>query len=1190
MDTIEVSRQRAEQLHYAATSCGDDACEPYAFTCTEAKRRNLAVERVPKNDVRLHGARALYDPDALLILHEDTGDAFSNAFYVAHEIGHVEFGGADEFTSTSEADPLRSAEVASIGVDRVVDYNRKQRREIQMDLFAREFLLPRRWMRQLHVDGNKTASSIASQCKAPFSVVAQQLFDSLLLPPVVIPLPKAVVSRPLNEDQRKAVNHRGRPYLLEAGPGTGKTQTLVARVNSLLTDGVSPEKVLVLTFSNKAAGELSERITLQHPEAVSGMWIGTFHAFGLDLVRRFHERLGLPVEPRLIDRTDAIELLENEYPRLELIHFKNLWDPSQPLNLVLNAISRSNDEVVNAARYRELAVTMRKTATTPEENDAAQRSLEVATVFEAYEKAKLEKGCIDFGDLVAMPVRLCDTFQDVREHLANLYEHVFVDEFQDVNRSSIRLLNAITNGGENLWAVGDAKQSIYRFRGASSFNMSRFGRDDFSGGERGRLSINYRSVAEVRDAFLHFASGMQVVNGADCSLEADRGQGGHLPEHRAVGTDDQEIATVAESIEEMRASGHSFRNQAVLCSGNERLGRFAQGLERLGIPVLCLGSLFERPEIKDLLCLLSVVVDRRAMGLLRISAITKYTVSLADVACILSHLKEHEFEPLQWASGLHAIEGLTPEGIESLTRVGELLDGFGITADPWTLLATFLLDRSRLAAEIASDSDIRARSRGIAIWQLMNFLRNQPPGKGLPIVRVLERIRKLVLHADERDLRQLPAAAQSIDAVRLMTMHGSKGLEFEVVHIPGMTAASLPRSPNSLLAQTIIPPDGLIEGAAASGASASRDAMIEEQECLFFVALSRARDRLFLYYPTINSNGSSRPRSPFIARLGDTARARQIVPSVELPPAEGGAPISITIDGSFSFSDHQLALYERCPRRFFYTHILAIGGRRTESAFMRLHVAVQQVVDGISQGTDDSPALAVIEELLSAAWETHGPSDHGYSDDYKRIAWQLIRFFLDSASAMKRLPTPRLRLPIAGGEIIITPDQVLADAAGRIHMRRVRTGHKRSKDEENLAAAAFHIAATAHSPGCTVQLVYLSDGAVTPLSMTSRVLGNRADTISKMLVAVKAYSQLDGAMSLVLPNHARARPLFEQAGVHVRTPERWEQLTPDAAAAAVRVVPSYFDFRTDMEQPNERPNIQPPRKRPWWAFFAFWKR
>lgn len=141
MDTIEVSRQRAEQLHNALATSGVCPTQPHVFALAEARRRNIEVERVPKGDVRLHGARALYDPDALLILHEDVGDDFVHAFLIAHEIGHVECGGEDEYSTTENADPLRTAEAAPVGVDRVVDYSRRERQEVQMDLFAREFLL-----------------------------------------------------------------------------------------------------------------------------------------------------------------------------------------------------------------------------------------------------------------------------------------------------------------------------------------------------------------------------------------------------------------------------------------------------------------------------------------------------------------------------------------------------------------------------------------------------------------------------------------------------------------------------------------------------------------------------------------------------------------------------------------------------------------------------------------------------------------------------------------------------------------------------------------------------------------------------------------------------------------------------------------------------------------------------------------
>ncbi len=1103
MDLNEISRQTGARLHAEATDRGNDPCQPYAFAVAEATRRDIEVESVLPGDVRLHGSRALYDPDALLILHESSGDLFTDAFLVAHEIGHVEFGGADEFSSTVDADPLRSAEASPVGIDRVVDYNCKQRREVQMDLFARELLLPRSWMSSLHLGQEKTASEIAAHCHAPFSVVAQQLFDALLLPQVALQEPEPEKSCPPNDDQKLAIEHEGSPYLLEAGPGTGKTQTLVGRVNHLLSSGVLPEKILVLTFSNKAAGELSERISVRHPEAANGMWIGTFHAFGLDIIRRFHDRLSLPAEPRLLDRTDAIELLENEYPRLQLKHLRNLWDPSQPLSQALNAISRANDEVVSPARYRALSESMLANASTEVETTSAERCLEVASIFEVYEKVKRERGCVDFGDLVSMPVRLCEMDAAACEHLGSLYDHVLVDEFQDVNRASVKLIKILTNDGENLWAVGDAKQSIYRFRGASSFNTRRFGNEDFRRADRGRLSVNYRSVSELRDAFVQFASTMSVASGTDVALEAHRGEAGHSPECRKVERTDDEIPAIKYGIDELLAAGHRYADQAILCTGNDRLSKVAKGLESLGVPVLYLGSLFERPEIKDLLAVLSLLVDRRAMGLLRLATVPGFELPLADVATILRFLRECEAEPLKWLNDptLHAI--LPSPATERLQLIASLLDGFDATATPWTTLATVLLDRTTIAASLARSESVADRTKGIAIWQFMNFLRNQPPGAGLPIVRVLERIRRLVLYSDERELRQLPAAAQGIDAVRLMTIHGSKGLEFEAVHLPGLTKSALPRSPGQCLVGVILPPDGMIEGAEGSSIQATHDGICEEHECLFFVALSRARDRMLLYHPSSGSGGRAVQRSPYISRLQGTLLHRDHSADGSGNDSIDDASIQISISGAFTFTDHQLALYDKCPRRFFYTHILEIGGKRTESAFMQLHAAVQYVIDSVAELPTESLVMAEVEKQLEIAWQARGPIDHGYNEEYRRIASQLVRYYLDSVSGMTSELVPELRFPVPGGEVVVTPNQVLKSPDGVVSMRRIRTGHKGSRDSDSLAAAAFHIAAKSHSSACRVELVYLSDGKVYPVEFSPTKQQNRATSISQAFTAVK---------------------------------------------------------------------------------------
>jgi superfamily I DNA/RNA helicase len=1103
MDTIEVTRQTAERLHLTAVQKGADPWRPYEFVRAEALRRSIEVEKLPRGDVRLRGARASYDPDALTILHEDTGDDFLNAFLVGHEIGHVEFGGDAEATLSFEADPVRPAEAAPVGVDRVIDYGRRERREVQMDLFGRELLLPRSVVRRLHLQENLTATDIANRLAAPFEVVAQQFLDTLLLP-AAEPESEARTEKPLNEEQRRAADHWGSPYLLEAGPGTGKTQTLVGRVEWLLEHKKVPaDQILVLTFSNKAAGELSDRIAARRPEAAAAMWIGTFHSFGLDIIRRFHERLGLPANPRLMDRTEAVDLLADRFPHLDLTHYRDVWDPSLALTDILAAISRAKDEVASSQRYAELSDAMWKVAVTTEARQAAEKCQEVAKVYAAYEQLKQERQCLDFGDLVAVPVRLIEGDDEVRTHLRARHRYVLVDEFQDVNRASVRLLKALCGGGENLWVVGDAKQSIYRFRGASSVNIARFGKEDFPGGTSGRLKINYRSTEEIVQTFVSFAAqDMKAAAGADVTLKAERGPSGVKPEYRSVEMTSDEIVAIAEAIEAHRAAGISYRDQALLCTGNERLGRIAAGLESMGIPLLYLGSLFERDEIQQLLSLLSLLNDRRAMGLVRVATMPGLQLALEDVAAVIAHLKDHDREPLAWLADGPALNGLSAGAAPVFTRLRDALDGFGPASKPWDVVARVLLDRTRLAADIASSTAVGVRARGVAIWQFMNFVRAQPAAAGLPVARLLDRIRRLVLLADERDLRELPAAAQSIDAVRLMTIHGSKGLEFRAVHIPGMNSDTIPRSPNHLRGCT--PPDGMIEGGSGTGLDILRSGHVEEQECLFFVALSRARDRLILYSPTKTSNGRRRGRSEFLDRLGASLASTAVQPKLSLPAADDEAPIKVRFPTGIVLTDHQLALFQRCPRRFFYTHVLEVGGRRRETPFMQMHGAVRTIVEWLTGDPSLAPSQPELDARLAEAWDVQRLGEHGYSEDYRRIAKQLIGFFLSSRNGFVRAAPAEMRFRVGSSEIVVRPDEVLTAKDGRRHIRAVRTGHARSKELETVAAAVFTLAAYQAFPGCTVEFVHLGDQTVNAVPMSEKVLGNRRANAAEMIAEIGA--------------------------------------------------------------------------------------
>lgn len=1072
MDSIEVARQIAADLHARAVAAGDDPWEPVAFALAEAARRGIDVEPIARGARLLDGGRAIFMPADDLILYEDAGSAFDKAFLIAHELGHAALGDADGAPAKS-VDPARPAEPTPVGIDRVVDYGRRQRREVQMDLFAREFLLPREVLRRLHVEEGMTASAIAVRAGAPFDVVAQQLLDALLLPPMARNEDRPKERKAPNPLQAAAAEHRGCAYLLEAGPGTGKTQTLVARVESLLRDGVDPRQILLLTFSNKAAREMSERIAAVDKDAAAAMWIGTFHAFGLDIIHRFHDRLGLPPNPRMMDRTEAAELVEEEFPRLDLTRYRDVYDPTTKIVNILAAISRAKDEVVDHEEYAALAQAM--TRDTAENIVAADEAAEVAKVYSAYEELKRERQCVDFGDLVLKPVQLLESDSAVAQELRAKYQHVLVDEYQDVNRSSVRLLTALRPDGENLWVVGDARQSIYRFRGASSFNMSRFGNDDFPGATSGRLRRNYRSVKEITDAFSSFASKMQV-GGDDATLEAERGEGAHLPAVVTVDQADEEIVLLADTIEEMRRAGHAYRDQAVLSTGNDKLARLGTRLERLGIPVLFLGSLFERPEIKELLALLSTLIDRRAMGLVRTACRPEFEMTLGDVGTVLLHLRDRA------------------------ERAGHWQQGLAEAASPWDVLATVLLDRTRIAAQIATSDAIQDRARGIAIWQFMNFVCAQPKDRGLPIMRLLDRIRRLIRLRDDGDLRQIPEAAQSIDAVRLMTIHGAKGLEFEVVHVPGLNKGTIPRVGST---PACPPPDGMVAGATGSAEDQFRLAEAQEYECLFYVALSRARDRLFLSALTQDAIGRRRHPSPFLGRLGLAVDSRHVRPERSCPEAPEDANVSLVSEGPLRFSAFQLALYETCPRRFFYTHVLEIGGRRRLTPFMKMHEAIRGLVESILSGDVVVGAAADLKARVDAAITTQQLDEHGYADDYRALALAMVQYFVDSRSSLAHEAPQAMVLTFDDAEVTVRADDVLVRPGGGRILRRIRTGHRRSTEGKDVGAAAFLLAARRAFPDAEVEFLHLADQEARPIPLGEKDLPSRREKLGTFLADIR---------------------------------------------------------------------------------------
>jgi DNA helicase II / ATP-dependent DNA helicase PcrA len=1111
VDAFELIRREAERLHDRVVAKGGDPLDPYALVLAAVAELDLEIYWLPAGDPALKSGRALFDDQGGSILCEGVEDRIERAQLLAHEIGHAKLHATGAACTEHDIDPSRTTESAPVGLQRVEDYGARERRELQANVFGRELLLPRRFARDLHIRTGHSARSLGTRTGLPLPLIRQQLFDALLLPGWTDergPNANAEEARVDLSDpgQERAAAHRNSAFQLQAGPGTGKTRTLIRRVTSLVADGVDPASILILTFSNRAAGELSERLIAAIPEAAPRLWIGTFHAFGLDLVRRHYDRLGLSPHPGLFDRSDAIAVLEEILPTLPLRHYRNLWDPAMVLKDIVSAISRAKDEMVDAVAYRQLALHMRANAPDEKSQVDAEKCLEIADIYDLYQQALAKHGGVDFGDLIMQPARLLELDEEVRLTVQLRHRHVLVDEYQDVNRASARLLKALVGDGRRLWVVGDARQSIYRFRGASSTNMVRFA-SDYPCGAVDRLEVNYRSTEQIVDTVEAIAPRMGASEGMlPLQLTAARGAGPARPDVRRFLTLQDEAAGIAASIRDLEGQGVPLRRQAVLCRSNARLNDIVSELEARGVPVLHLGSLFERDEVRDLLALLSLAIDPFADGLSRVGPMPRYQLSLQDVYATSRYLRSNPSEPLAGLAAAQRDAPLSEAGRTGLARLVEDIAGLPSHSTPWEFLSTYLLDRTDMALRWAQSTTTTDKVRSVAIWQFMNFVREQGPvGGGRPIQRTLDRVRQLVLLAEERDLRQVPAAALHLDAVRLMTVHGSKGLEFEAVHVPGLTVASFPSSNKGQRCPT---PAGLIVDARGAPAEEARRSHEEEEQCLFFVALSRARTHLRLYLCSRQPNGKGRGPSAFLdwlpPALVDTVPdpAQIPLPANALRPR----PIAIQWPADWQLTDSRLGGYDKCPRRFFYTHVLRLGGARKPTAFSQTHDCLYHFLRWMAeQRKTDQPTIEQAEAAFEAIWQEHGPIAHAFAQDYRRLASRLVAAFVASGAGRRFRNSEALAINLPNGRVMVEPSEIAELEDGTVVVRRVRTGHKRKDEYDRLEYTLYQLAARARfGGGVMVQALHLTDETAEAVSITAAKVKTRQENTDQMLAGIAA--------------------------------------------------------------------------------------
>ncbi len=1015
---------------------------------------------VPAGDVLLDGAEAIYDREGHRILYSNGLAEDIARFYVAHEYGHHRLHDAQASCCDDDLDAWTPAEPEGSVVGENDAYSPKQRTEAQANLFAREFLLPRAKLKVRCEGGGISAAKLATELGLPLNLVLQQMADALLLPDDP---PDMAAKPPLAPDpsQLEAITAPAGPHQVRAGPGTGKTRTLVGRIAHLIETGEDPLSILGLTYSNASAQDLGLRVRAAVGSACPSIWTGTFHAFGLELLRKYGEEIGLPADLKPLDRSDELFLMEELLPELGLSFYLDLHEPLRSLKAVLNAIGRAKDEMCGPTRYFELATGMEAKAGSEAEIEAAARALEVARVYAVYEEALRDRGLLDFGDLILRPVELLRARPAIAAEVRGRFRHVLVDEYQDMNRASGRFLAELVEPAKGPWVVGDIRQSIYRFRGASPLNMTRFAAE-FPGAEHTDLAINYRSGGRIVRTFELFGKSMTCAPLASATpLSAHLGDNAGEVAFDVAITREAEAEGLAQRIRQRTANGGRTGDHAILGRSHSTLARIAAHLERAGVPCLYFGDFFERPEVRDLLCLLSVAGEPEGVGLMRLGQMAPFVIPVPDILAILRWREAQDITLLTALKRLKLVADLSPVGLSGLQRLAQDLEDVSFTTSPHALLVHHLFVLGGVFQSPLSDPSVAGQQRRLAVYQLLQvaYEYRGSPGRD-PKREFLEYVRRLEILDEEKDLRQLPAAAAGVDAVRLMTVHASKGLEFPVVHVPSLSPSLFPAQGRY---EPCPAPDGMIDKDALLG----RDA---EEESLFFVALSRAQAALGL--SRANAYGGwSRPNpskllAPIAACLPTAAKIGWTNAGLQPPPFKALAldPLGDEIDV------RDLETYQECPRRFYYAHGLGLRSRGVPSPYVQFLSAVRAGLSWLRQTARESHN-AGFKAHFEETWRNMGPVGHAHSAVYRANAEAMLataRTVMDGTS----LEVDR-RLSLGARQVLARADHIQM-VGQTITIQRLKAGRLAKTEKLRTRDNLIQTIVAADHPGNVVRFEQIS--------------------------------------------------------------------------------------------------------------------
>jgi DNA helicase II / ATP-dependent DNA helicase PcrA len=644
----------------------------------------------------------------------------------------------------------------------------------------------------------------------------------------------------LNDIQTQAVEQTDGPVLIFAGAGSGKTRVLTHRIALLLgRKKIAPDRILAVTFTNKAAGEMKTRLERMVGASARDLWVGTFHAMCVRILRRDGSKGGISPSFAIIDDADQRQLVKDILDDLD-------YDERQLApGACLHEISKAKNSLVWPDKYHE--------------SQTSFLGERLANVYTEYERRLRESNSLDFDDLIVRTIDLLERDEKVREKYQNKFEYILVDEYQDVNIAQYRLIALLGAKHKNVTVVGDDDQSIYSWRGSDYRMILRF-EEDFPGAKVFKLEENYRSTQRILEA----ASALVENNKtrAPKKLFTRRAEGEAITVYAAA-TERDEARYTVEKVKQMVRDGAAYKDFLILYRTNAQSRVFEEALIADGIPYRVVGGVgfYARAEIKDVIAYLRYIVNPAdALAFKRIVNVPRRGIGQQTLAALVQAANAKGLSVGEAIFDSELLKEAVPKKLKELERFAELIRTFRERAEDLSVadLLVSVMEDSGYVRELQAEETHDARARIENLQELIGVAREYEGGE--PEATLSGFLTNVALISD------LDALDPESSYVTLMTMHGAKGLEFSHVFLTGLEEGVFPHS------RALTDPTEL-----------------EEERRLAYVGITRAMDRLFLSYAqrrALFGNTYAYPKSRFIEEMPGLEVLES--DSVVLPRPSGG--------------------------------------------------------------------------------------------------------------------------------------------------------------------------------------------------------------------------------------------------------------------------------------------------------------